>query len=102
VKLLVTDPDHELLLQREIEDDTRILAAQYFRIENIPLLVEKWSSDGVTGKSAIFLSEHVSGMNDEALRLFFNSMAQVDLPAEGTTVKRGDRFAFFNFGFEMK
>jgi hypothetical protein len=41
-------------------------------------------------------------MNDEALRLFFNSMAQVDLPAEGTTVKRGDRFVFFNFGFEMK
>ena len=40
------DQDHERLLQRSIEEDTRILSGKYFRTDGIPFLLEKWTADG--------------------------------------------------------
>jgi len=50
-----TDPDHGHLLERPV------LAAKFVR-------VEKWIGDGVKGMSAIFLTEHVAGMDDAKLQ----------------------------------
>jgi hypothetical protein len=94
------DQDHERLLKRDIEEDTRIVSAQYFQANGIPFLVEKWSSDGVCGFSAIFLAEHVSGMDDAALTQFLSEQAGLDVAVNGMTFVRREEHTFVNFGFE--
>ena len=96
-----TDPDHIRLLARPVEEDTRILAAKFSRVGGIPLLVEKWAWDGVTGMSAIFLTEHVAGMDDAALKNFLLEYGGADLSG-GVTIARGETYTFLNFGFEAK
>jgi hypothetical protein len=61
------DEDQRALLQRHIEDDTRILTAKFVRVAGIPFLLERWSGDGVRGCSAVFLTDHVTGMTDAAV-----------------------------------
>ena len=94
------DPDHQRLLERTVEEDTRIFAARYFRINDIPIFFEKWTADGLRGTTAVFLPEHVAGMNDEALQRFLREVAGIDLRG-GVTITRGAH-VFVNFGFEMK
>ena len=99
--MTIIDQDHERLLTRNIEDDTRILKAQYVRVEGIPILLEHWSADGVRGKTAIFLTEHVEKMDDAELRRFFVEKAGVEIEGSVTIVRR-EEHVFFNFGFEIK
>ena len=58
-----TDADHIRLLERDIEEDNRILATKFGRIDGLPVLLESWSADGVRGMSAIFLTDQVDGLD---------------------------------------
>jgi hypothetical protein len=94
----ITDPEHAELLNRPVEPDTRILAMRFVRIAGIPVLLESWSSDGVRGKSAVFLSRYVGTMSDDALQTFLEEHGEAGLG--GATVSRSPEFVFVNFGFE--
>jgi hypothetical protein len=96
-----TDPDHLRLLDRHVEDDTRIFFAKFVRVGGIPILLERWSSDGLTGKTAVLLNRDVAGMDDAALRALLEKMAGIAL-TEPVTVKREKIHVFVNFGFEVK
>jgi hypothetical protein len=96
------DQDHERLLRRNIEEDTRILSTKYFRINEIPFVLEKWTADGIRGFSAIFLTESVSGLDDAALTQFLNEQAGLNVAISGTTIVRREKYTFVNFGFEAK
>ena len=98
-KVKPTDPDHQRLLEREIEEGTRLLVAEFIRVEGLPILVESWTRDGVKGMSAIFLTEHVAGMSDAALENFLPDHG-VDLGV--VTIARRETHTFVNFGFKAK
>ncbi len=52
--------------------------------------MERWTADGVRGRSAVFLTENVAGNDDAALRSLLNITG-------ATTGKREDRHTFLNF-----
>ena len=47
------DDDHCLLLERHIDEDTRMLRADYFLVGDMPLLVENWTWEGISGSTAV-------------------------------------------------
>ena len=98
---ITTDQDRERLLQRDVEEDTKILSAKYFRADGTPFLLENWSADGIRGSTAVFLTQHVSGMDDDALQQFLKEHAGVVELGETTIVRRAEH-VFVNFGFEAK
>lgn len=96
-----SDDDHQLLLTRNIDDDTRILRTAYLRPADIPVLLEQWSADGVMGLSAILLARDSAGLDDEALKRLLQEQAGLDLSGP-VTICRRDGHTFVNFGFETK
>jgi hypothetical protein len=92
-----TDPDHQRLLERYIEEDTRVLVAEFIRVEGIPILLESWSGGGVKGMRAVFLTETVAGMDDAALENFLADHG-VDLGG-GVTILRREANTFVSFAF---
>jgi hypothetical protein len=94
------DDDHKALLQRNIDEDTRILATKFVRVAGIPILFERWCADGVSGSSAVFLNEHVAGMADASLQEFL-TQAGIEIGGSATFVRR-ETHTFLNFAFEAK
>lgn len=95
------DLDHQRLLQRPIEEDTRILNTKFVRVNETPILLEKWSADGVRGCTAVFLTDNAAAMDDVALRSFLTEKAGLPLKGSVTIVRR-EQHTFLNFGFEAK
>lgn len=96
--MTIVDPDHLRLLQRNIDDDTRILSTKCFRADGIPILLEKWIADGVSGRSLVMLTESVSAMDDSALQTFLKNQAGIDL-GKSVTITRNDAHVFVNYDF---
>jgi hypothetical protein len=92
------DRDHERLLARPVEPETRIRSSRYRRIAGIPLLLEEWTYDGIRAHSVVFLAEHV-GMDDAALQTFLSQQARIEIGGSVTVVRR-DNFVCVDFGFE--
>lgn len=67
-------------------------------MDGIPLLIETWKWEAIHGSSAVFLAEHVAGMNDANLQKFLTEQARVDLSG-GVTISRDETHVFVNFGF---
>ena len=95
------DADHGLLLQRHVDEDTRMLKAGYCRVGDVPMLLERWTADGVTGLSAVLLTRDAGRMNDEELKRFLTEQADLDLSGS-VTICRRDVHTFVNFGFAVK
>jgi hypothetical protein len=95
------DTDHRLLLQRPIDEDTRILKADFCRLSGVPILIERWYSAGVTASSAVLLACDVARMDDDALRRFLAEQAGLDLSGS-VTVCRRVAHVFVNFDFDLK
>jgi hypothetical protein len=97
---IIQDEDEKALLQRPIEDDTDILSVRFCRVVGMPFLIERWSwrFEGLRGSSAVFLNEHVFGIDDSELQRFLTAQAGVDLDG-GVTVSRREMHTFINFGF---
>ena len=99
--MIIIDQDHGRLLERRIEEDTRILSENYLRADEIAMLLEKWSADGVRGSTVVFLTEHVTRMDDATLQQFLTGQG-LDLGSAGVTIVRREYHVFVNFGFEAK
>ena len=99
--MTIIDQDHQRLLQRSIEEDTRIISANYLRADGIAMLLEGWSADGVSGSTVVFLTEHVARMDDATLQQFLTGQG-LDLGSAGVTIVRREYHVFVNFGFEAK
>ena len=95
----IIDDDQRKLLERPIEEDTRIVSTQYHQIDGIPFLLERWTWEAIHGRTAVFLPEHASTMSDEALQKFLTERAGIDLCGE-PTIERRETHTFVNFGFE--
>jgi hypothetical protein len=97
---IIQDEDQRKLLQRPIEGDTDILSVRFCRVAGVPLLIERWSwrFEGLRGSSAVFLNEHLAGMDDGDLQEFLTERAGVDL-AGGVTISRREAHTFVNFAF---
>lgn len=89
------------LKSRNIEEDTRILSERQIFVIGIPILLERWSADGVRGSTAVLLPEHVAGMDDSAIQKFLTELAGLDLDG-GVTITRRETHAFVNYSFEAK
>jgi len=65
-----------------------------------PFLYEKWTSDGVRGSTAVFLTEDVARTDDNALKQALKG-AEIDVH-DPVTITRGETHTFVNFNFEIK
>jgi len=99
--MTIVDADHQLLLSRDVEEDTRILKAEYRRVCDVPILVERWSGDGVMGSTAVLLTRDAGRMADSELKLFLCEHAGLDMSGS-VTVGRREQHLFVNFGFAVK
>lgn len=90
----------ELFAQRKIDEDTKILSAEYFNEADYDLLVEKWIFDGIRAKSLIFLSVQIRDLSDSQVESLARRILQLP-ESEKTTFKRKEDFAYFNFGFKL-
>jgi hypothetical protein len=89
--------DRLRLAHRPMDPDTRLLFEEYLWIGDIPLVLERWSWDGVRASSAVMLAEHVRKLSAAELVAFL-----YDCGIEtGTrvTIKRDGDYVFVNFGF---
>jgi hypothetical protein len=82
-----------------VEEDTKIRSRKEIVIDNLPVLIERWSWDGIVAESAIFHDEAVSEINDADL--FQKIIDSYDVGDDKRhTVKRGcDGYTFVNFNF---
>jgi hypothetical protein len=99
----IQDEDHKALLQRPVEEDTDILSVHFRRVAGIPILIERWSwrFESLRGSSAVFLNQHVAGIDDGDLQKFLTEEAGVNL-AGGVTIARREMFTYVNFAFESQ
>jgi len=98
----IIDQDHQSLLRRDVEEDTKILSTKYFRADGIPYLLERWRWESVHASTAVLLTKYVSAMDDDNLKKFLTEKAGIDLGDGGATIVRCNEHVFFNFGFEAE
>ena len=81
-----------------VEKDTRILFSSPMKFDPFDIVYQKWSWEGITAESIIFMSEDVAEMSDEELEQMVQSSPIVtdDL---GVTISRGEVYTFVNFNF---
>ncbi len=91
------NPEQELLLKRSIEEDTRIISTQFIEVQSHPVLLEQWSWEGITGMSAVFLTQHVAGLDDSQLLQLLESAVNTNIGS--TTIKKEPVYTFVNYGF---
>jgi hypothetical protein len=96
-RVQIIDHEHQKLLQRPIDEDTRIHSTTFHRVGGIPFLIEIWNWEAVRGRTAVFLNEHVAGMNDADLERFLTEKG-IDLCGAPTIVRLA-MHTFVNFGF---
>ena len=91
----------ERLLKRPIEEDTLVIAQVIVRFEEIVGLFEKWSWDGISAKSLIFLKDDFNNFNNkEFIPKLFDQMKMDYDP--NLTFKESGEYVFINFGFEVE
>ena len=81
-----------------VEKDTKIIMSSPMKWGEFDIVYQKWSWDGITAESIIFLSEDVKEMDDEALE---DDVRDGPLVREDSrvTISRGDEYTFVNFNF---
>ena len=62
------------------------------------MLLELWIADGIRGSTALFLTEHVSELDDAELQDLLTKHG-FDLGSSGVTIVRDDEHVYINFGF---
>ncbi len=81
-----------------VEEGTKILFSSPMKWGDLDIVYQKWSWDGITAESIIFLNEDVKVMDDEALETDVRDGPIVQENSQ-VTIKRGDEFTFVNFNF---
>lgn len=83
-----------------VEFDTKLLSRKILSLNGIPCAHENWSWDGVYGESLIFYKEDLQDLSDEGIFDFISKGKAVK--KEGSTIKVGEKYVYFNFNFEVK
>jgi len=78
----------------EVDPDTRIITREEKKLAGLDTVHENWVWGSIMGESYIFANEDVAQLSDEEL------LETLGLNPEESTVKRGKRYTFVNFGFE--
>jgi len=82
-----------------VEKGTKIIFSSPMMFGEFDIVYQKWSWDGITAESIIFLSDDVKEMDDEALE---DDVRDGPLVREDSqvTISRGDEYTFVNFNFK--
>jgi len=81
-----------------LDEGTKITFSSPMKWGDLDIVYQKWSWDGITAESIIFLNEEVKAMDDEALEADMRDGPIVREDSQ-VTIKRGDEFTFVNFNF---
>lgn len=80
------------------DDDTKIMFRSPMKWGGLDIVYEKWSWDGITAESVVFVTDDVKSLDDIALE---DDVRDGPLVREDSkvTIKREDDFTFVNFNF---
>ena len=81
-----------------VEEDTKIQFSSPMKWGERDIVYQKWSWDGISAESIIFLSEDVKEMDDQALEAEVRDGPVVREDSQ-MTIKRVGEFTFVNFNF---
>jgi hypothetical protein len=82
-----------------IDLDTKLLSRHIIDINGIPCAHENWIWDGIFGESLIFYKDDLKDLTEDGIFDFISIGKEVK--KEGSTIKVGDKFVYFNFNFEV-
>ena len=82
------------------ESNTVIIFETPMKFDERDIVYQKWTSEGVTAESIVFVSNDIKEMNDEALEEYVRSSDIVNFDSQ-ITISRGEKYSFINFNFEI-
>ena len=82
---------------RPLDEDTRVTSSRTMVHDGLDILVEEWSWDGVSGKSAIVPEAQVEGVGDAGLLARISEA--VGIKTSSTISRDRNGFAFINYDF---
>ncbi len=89
------------LMNRPIEEGTKILNEALVLFNETPALMELWSWEGVSATSVIFLKEDfLNKSQDQIIDFVFKSIQSVRDPK--TTFKESGDYIYVNFNFKVQ
>jgi hypothetical protein len=94
------DNKKEKLLGRPVESDTRILFKEMVKVGEWDALYERWSWEGITASSVVFLYEDVHNLGKEKIIEIVRSTFQLSNDEKMTYSVNVDH-VFVNFAFEI-
>lgn len=89
----------DIFANRPIESDTTILGTMMAHYDDIPVLVENWTADGIAASSCIVPIKSIeeAGKTSEEMIGLLKELLSIEGP---TTEKETEEFLFLNFNFE--
>ena len=82
-----------------VEDGTKILFSVESKLGERDVLYQKWSWDGITAESFIFVSADVAGMTDAELEEEARTSPAINGDSSITISRSNSGFTFVNFNF---
>ncbi len=82
-----------------LDPDTKITSQTETVIENIPVLIQRWSWDGISASSAIFHDEDVVDITDNKMFEMIVENCNPDEKEQYTIKRNQDGYTFLNFNF---
>lgn len=83
-----------------VEPDTRIVYQSHGAIDDLDALHQRWTWEGVSGESLVFVSEEVKGLGDQELKELARGSGLVEEGSDFTIKRNEPGFTFVNFNFE--
>ncbi len=81
-----------------VEQDTKIIFRREIKLGEYEVLHEKWSWDGISGESIIFLDEDVAHLSEEDIKKEVRELLNKD--SKMTFKRNKSGFTFVNFNFQ--
>ncbi len=82
-----------------VEKDTKIIISSPMKLGESDIVYQKWSWEGITAESIIFISSDVENVGDAELKYDIYNSPIVHKDSE-VTISRGDEYTFVNFNFK--
>ena len=93
------DEKSKKLMDRPVEEDTKIIVEKLVNFGEFTALYEKWYWEGVTASSIICLEEDARKFGEEKLVEYIFKMMQLPVDPQYTySTKNG--YVYVNFGFD--
>jgi len=82
----------------KIDSDTKILYSELVERNNITAKFELWYWDHINGSSLIFVNEDIEKFTEDELYEIC-SLYSPGFNKKGSTLKKGNKYCFVNYGF---